>query len=79
VAAQAVTAHPHEIPELIDRPLANGSFSKKYELSYRMNAFCLGGDFGGDSKNDVAALVNERSTESWIAIIRGATGKVTIV
>jgi hypothetical protein len=79
-AAQPLTAHPHEIPDLIDGAIANESLAKKYELSYRMNPFYLRGDFNGDSKIDVAALVKERSTgKLGIAIIHGATGKVTIL
>ena len=79
-AAPALTAHPHEIPELIDRAIASGSLPKRYELFYRMNPFYLSGDFNGDNKIDVAALVKERSTgKQGIAIIHGATGKVTIL
>jgi hypothetical protein len=79
-AAPSVTAHPHEIPELIDTAIANGSLAKKYELSYRLNPFYLHGDFDGDSKIDVAALVKEHSTgKIGIAIIHGTTGKVTIL
>jgi hypothetical protein len=79
-AAQDLTARPHEIPELIDRAFATGSLAKKYELSYRMSPFYLRGDFDGDRKVDLAALVSERSTgKLGIAIIHGATDMVTIL
>jgi hypothetical protein len=79
-AAPAVTAHSHEIPQLINRAIANGSFAKHYELSYHMNPSYLRGDFDGDGKVDIAALVKQRSTgKLGIAIIHGATDKVTIL
>jgi hypothetical protein len=79
-AAPNLTAPPHEIPELIDRAMVTGSLAKKYELSYRTSPFYLRGDFDGDSKVDLAALVKERSTgKLGIAIIHGATDKVTIL
>ncbi len=79
-AAQPLVAHPHEIPDLIDRAIANGSLAKKYELCYRMSPSYLSGDFDGDSKMDVTVLVKERTTgKLGIAIIHGATGKVTIL
>ena len=79
-AAPGVPAHRNEIPELIERAIANESLAKKYELSYRMNPFYLRGDFDGDSKIDAAALVKERSTgKLGIAIVHGSTGKVTIL
>src|SRR5439155_10373769 len=78
-AAPGVPAYRNEIPEPIERAIANGSLAKKYELSYRMNPFYPRGDFDGDSKIDVAALVKERSTGKFgIAIVHGSTGKVTI-
>ena len=79
-AAPALTAHPHEIPELVGRAIATRSLAKKYELSFRVNPFYLRGDFDGDRKIDIAALVKERSTgKLGIAIIHGATDKVTIL
>lgn len=79
-AAPAVSAHPHEIPESIDRAIANGSLAKEYELSYRLNPSFLRGDFDGDGKVDVAALVRQRSTGKFgIAIVHGANNKVTIL
>ena len=75
-----MTAHRNEIPDLIERAIANGSLAKKYELSYRLNPFYLRGDFDGDSKIDVAALVKERSTgKLGIAIVHDGTGKVTVL
>jgi hypothetical protein len=52
-----VTADPPDIPEVIDRAIANGSLAKKYELSRRINPFYLRGDLNGDGKIDVAVLV----------------------
>jgi hypothetical protein len=73
------TAHPHDIPELIDRAITHGSLANEYELSFRVNPFHLRGDFNGDGKIDVAALVKQRSTgKVGIAIINGATDEVTI-
>jgi hypothetical protein len=56
-AAPDVTADPPDIPEVIDRAIANGSLAKKYELSRRINPFYLRGDLNGDGKIDVAVLV----------------------
>jgi hypothetical protein len=45
-----------------------------------MNPFYLRGDFNGDGKADIAVLVKQRSTgKLGIAIINGATDKVTVV
>jgi hypothetical protein len=79
-AATNVIADSPDIPEVIDKVIANESLAKKYELSYRMNPSYLRGDFDGDGKIEVAVLVKERSTEKiGIAIINGATDKVTIL
>jgi hypothetical protein len=78
--APDATAHPHDIPEEINRAIAKGLLAKKYELSFRMDPFYLRGDFNGDNKMDVAALVKQRSTgKLGIAIVNGATGKVIIL
>ena len=79
-AAPDVIAHSPDIPEVIDRAIANESLAKKYEISYRMIPFYLRGDFNGDDKIDVATLVKQRSTgKIGIAIINGANDKVTIL
>jgi hypothetical protein len=45
-----------------------------------MNPFYLRGDFNGDGKIDIAALVKQRSTgKVEIAIIHGATDKVIVL
>jgi hypothetical protein len=78
--APGVTAHPHEIPELIDRAMANGSLAKDYDVSFKINPFYLHGDFNGDGKTDVAVLVKQHSTgKLGIAIIHDATDKATIL
>jgi len=78
--AQDGTADPPDIPEVIDRAIANGSIAKKYELSHRLNPFYLRGDFNGDGKIDVAVLVKQRSTgKTGIAIINGPTDEVTVL
>jgi hypothetical protein len=75
-----VTAHPHDIPEVINRAVTNGWLAKEYELSFRINPFYLRGDFNGDGKADIAVLVNQRSTgKLGIAIIHSATDKVTVL
>jgi hypothetical protein len=79
-AAPDMIAHSPDIPKMIDKAIANESLAKKYELSYRMNPSYQRGDLDGDGKIDVAVLVKERLTEKiGIAIINGATDKVTIV
>lgn len=78
--APGKTVHPPDIPEVIDRAIANGSLARKYELSHRINPFYLCGDFNGDGKIDVAVLVKQRSTgKTGIAIINGATDEVTVL
>jgi hypothetical protein len=70
----------HDIPEPVQRAIKNGSLGKNYDLPFRMNPFYLSGDFNGDGKIDVAVLVKQRSTgKLGIAIVHGATGKVTIL
>jgi len=74
------TVHPHDIPEVIERAITNGSLVKNYDVSFHMNPFYLRGDFNGDGKIDVAVLVKQRSTgKVGIAIINGASDKVTIL
>ena len=78
--APDAAAHPHDIPEEINRGIAKGLLAKKYELSFRRAPFYLRRDFNGDSKMDVAALVKQRSTgKLGIAIVNGTTGKVIIL
>jgi hypothetical protein len=78
--APGETAQLHNIPEPIQRAITNGSLAKNYDLSFRMNPFYLRGDFNGDGKIDVAVLVKQRSTgKLGIAIVHGATDKVTIL
>jgi hypothetical protein len=78
--APGKTVHPHDIPELIDRAITNGSLAKNYDVSFHVNPFYLREDFNGDGKIDVAALVKQRSTwKVGIAIINGASDKITIL
>ncbi len=79
-ATPDATAQLHDIPEVINRAVTNGLLPKEYELSFRVNPFYLRGDFIGDGKADIAVLVKQRSTGKFgIAIINGATDKVTVV
>ena len=79
-ATPDATAQLHDIPEVINRAVTNGLLAKEYELSFRVNPFYLRGDFIGDGKADIAILVKQRSTgKLGIAIINGATDKVTVV
>ena len=67
-------------PEAVQRALTKGSLTKKYELSANINPAYLEGDFNGDGKSDVAALIKQRSSgKIGIVIVSGATGKVTIL
>src|SRR6266508_4013611 len=60
--APTATAPPGDIPESVKRAIANGTFAKNYDVSFRTNPFYLRGDFSGDRKTDVAVLVKQRST-----------------
>jgi hypothetical protein len=69
-----------DLPDAFKRALTNGPAGKKYDVSFRMEPSYLEGDFNGDGKMDVAVFVKERSAEKLgIAIVHGATGKVTIL
>jgi len=79
-AAPTLTARSTDIPEAINKAIANGLLSKEYELDYRVYPFYLRGDFTGDGKLDVAALIKQGSTgKLGIAIIDGAIRKITIL
>jgi hypothetical protein len=54
-ATPDLTAHPHDIPEVIKRAITNGLLAKEYELSFRLNPFYLHGDFNGDGKADIGS------------------------
>ena len=57
-----------------------GPLAKEYDVSFRVNPSHLHGDLNRDGKIDVAVLVKQRSTRKLgIAIINGATDKVTIL
>ena len=65
-----------DLPDAIKKALTNGSATKEYDLSFRINPSYLEGDFNGDGKMDVAVLIKERSTgKLGIAIVNGTTGK----
>jgi hypothetical protein len=70
----------NDIPESVQTAITNGSLGKKYEVSFHLSPFYLRGDFNGDGKMDVAVLVKQRSSSKLgIAIVHGATNKVTIL
>ena len=71
---------PHDIPEVIRRAITNSLLAEYYDLSFHINPFYVRGDFDGDGKIDVAALVKQRSNgQLGIAIVHGVTNKVTIL
>jgi hypothetical protein len=76
----SATAPPDDIPEPVKRAIANGLLGKDYDVSFQVQPFYLRGDFNSDQKTDVAVLVKQRTTgKLGIAIIHGATDKVTIL
>ena len=78
VPALDATEHPKDIPEVVKKAITNAL--PEYELSFRVKPFYLRGDFNGDGKTDVAALIKQRSTgKCGIAITSGGTEKVTIL
>ena len=78
--APGANEQPHDIPEVLKRAITTSSLARNYDLSFRINPFYLRGDFNGDGKIDVAALVKQRSTgKLGIAIIHGQGNKVTIL
>jgi hypothetical protein len=73
-------AHPHDIPEMIEKAIVQGPLAKDYDVSFRVNPFYLRGDFDGDRKIDVAVLVKQRSTgKLGIAVIHSGKDKVIIL
>ena len=78
--APGANEQPHDIPEVLKRAITTSSLAKNYDLSFRINPFYLRGDFNGDRKIDVAALVKQRSTgKLGIAIVHGEAEKATIL
>jgi hypothetical protein len=58
----------------------SGSLPKDNDVSFQIKPFYLRGDFNCDGKADIAVLVKQRSTgKLGIAIVNGATDKVTIL
>jgi|GEM_PF-516291 len=69
-----------DTPEAVQRALTKESLGKKYDLSANINPAFLEGDFNGDGKIDVAALIKQRSSgKIGIAIVSGGTGRVTVL
>src|SRR6266705_3338513 len=82
--AQSQTAgalvQTNDIPESVQTAITNGALGKKYAVSFHLSPFYLRGDFNGDGKIDVAALVKQRSTgKLGIAIIPGGASKAAIL
>jgi hypothetical protein len=74
--APGANEQPHDIPEVIKRAITTSSLAGNYDLFFRLNPFYLRGDFNGDGKIDVAALVKQRSTgKLGIAILHGEAEK----
>jgi hypothetical protein len=71
---------PDDIRESIKRAVAIGLLGKDHDVSFQVQPFYLRGDFNSDRKTDVAVLVKQRTTgKLGIAVIHGATDKVTIL
>ena len=80
VQSQTATVQPHNIPELVQRALTNGSLAKGYDVFFDLTPSYLQGDFDGDGNIDVAVLVKQRATgKLGIAIVHGGMGKATIL
>jgi hypothetical protein len=78
--APQTAAQLHDIPETVKKDMTNGSLVKEYKISFQIEPFYLRGDFNGDGKIDLAALVNQRSTgKLGIVIVHGGTSKLTIL
>jgi hypothetical protein len=78
--SQRPDAQLDHIPDPVEKVIVHGPLAKKYEVAFRLNPFCLRGDFNGDGKIDVAVPVKQRSTgKLGIAIVHGGTSKVTIL
>src|SRR5262249_34541578 len=79
-SAPEATAHPHDVPEVIERVMAIESLSKDYDVSFQVKPFYLLGDLKGEGKADVAVLIKQRSTgKVGIAIINRGTDEVIIL
>jgi hypothetical protein len=77
---QTATPQPHNIPEVVQRAVTNGSLAKGYDVSFHLIPSYLQGDFNGDGNVDVAVLVKQRATgKLGIAIVHGGMGKATIL
>ena len=80
VQSQTATARPHNIPELVQRAVTNGSLARGYDVSFDLIPSYLQGDFNGDGNIDVAVLVKQRATgKLGIAIVHGGMGNATIL
>ncbi len=78
--SQTATAQLHNIPELVQRAVTNGSLAEGYDVSFHLIPSYLQGDFNGDGNFDVTVLVKQRATgKLGIAIVHGGTGKTTIL
>jgi hypothetical protein len=78
--SQTATVQPHNIPELAQSAVTNGSLAKGYDVSFHLTPSYLEGDFNGDGNIDVAVLVKQRATgKLGVAIVHGGMGKATIL
>ena len=77
---QTASPQPHNIPEVVQRAVTNGSLAKGYDVSFHLIPSYLQGDFNGHGNIDVAVLVKQRATgKLGIAIVHGGMGKATIL
>ena len=73
-------AQRENIPPWVIELFSAKKLDAQYEFGFALNPIYLRGDFNGDGEMDVAVLVKQRSTgKLGIAIVHGATNKVSIV
>jgi hypothetical protein len=68
------------VPESLEGCVKRQGLEKRYELSFHLNPFYLRGDFRGDGKIDVAALIREKRTgKVGIVVCRADEGAASVL